>query len=81
MRALTADGTARTNVWITAGRVEAALQACLAEPLRVPLVFAPGLDWAPGADRWACRGRGRGAQIRRLVGAAALGGVGGHALP
>ncbi len=49
MRALTADGTARTNVWITAGRVEAALQACLAEPLRAPLVFAPGLDWETGA--------------------------------
>ncbi len=48
-RALTADGTARTNVWIAAARVEAALQACLGEPLRAPLVFAPGLDWTRGA--------------------------------
>src|SRR4051812_25990296 len=48
-RALTADGTVRTNVWIAAARFESALAACLGEPLRTPLVFAPGLDWASGA--------------------------------
>jgi AraC-like DNA-binding protein len=48
-RVLTADGTARTNVWIAAVRFEAALEACLGEPLRAPLTFAPGLDWASGA--------------------------------
>ncbi len=56
-RALTLDGTARTNLWIAAARFEAALQACLGELLRAPLVFAPGLDWETGA----------GAGLRRLV--------------
>ena len=56
-RALTADGTARTNLWIAAARVEAALQACLGERLRGPLVFAPGLDWT----------RGAGAGLQRLL--------------
>lgn len=56
-RALTADGTERTNVWIAAARFEAALQACLGEPPRAPLVFAPGLDWESGA----------GAGLRRLL--------------
>jgi AraC-like DNA-binding protein len=54
-RALTADGTARTNVWIAAGRLEAALEACLGERLRAPLVFEPGLDWASGAGAALCR--------------------------
>ncbi len=56
-RAVTADGTARTNFFITAARFESALQACLGERLRAPLVFAPGLDWTSGA----------GAGLRRLV--------------
>ncbi len=57
LRQLTADGTTRTNVWIAVARVEAALQACLGERLRAPLVFAPGLDWESGA----------GAGLHRLV--------------
>lgn len=56
-RALTADGTARTSVWVAATRFEAALQACLGEPLGAPLVFAPGIDWTSGA----------GAGLRRLM--------------
>ncbi len=57
MRALTTDGAARTNFFIAAARFESALQACLGEPLRAPLVFAPALDWASGS----------GAGLRRLV--------------
>jgi len=49
MRALTADGTARTNFFIAASRFESALQSCLGEPLRAPLVFAPALDWESSA--------------------------------
>ncbi len=56
-RLLTADGNARTNFWIATPRFESALEACLGERLRAPLVFAPGLDWASGA----------GAGLRRLV--------------
>ncbi len=56
-RLLTTDGTKRTNFWIATARFESALEACLGERLRAPLVFAPGLDWASGA----------GAGLRRLV--------------
>ncbi len=56
-RVLTADGTRRTNLWIATGRFESAVEACLGERLRAPLVFAPGLDWASGA----------GAGLRRLL--------------
>ncbi len=57
MQALTADGTARTNFFIAAARFESALQACLDERLREPLIFAPALDWMSGT----------GAGLRRLV--------------
>ena len=56
-RALSADGTARTGIWIASVRLEAALQACLGERLHSPIVFMPQLDWTNGA----------GAGLRRLV--------------
>ena len=45
-RAVTADGTVRTNLWIPSARFESALQACLGDRLRAPLVFGAAPDWA-----------------------------------
>lgn len=48
MTALTANGTARTNLWVSRARMETAL-ATLGEELRKPLRFDPAVDWAaPG---------------------------------
>lgn len=44
-RAVTADGTVRTNLWIAAPRFESALSACLGERLRAPLAFGAAPDW------------------------------------
>ena len=57
MRALTADGTVRTNIWIATRRFEAAIEAGLGAEMRHPLVFEPSIDWAAGA----------GASLRRLL--------------
>lgn len=45
---LTGDNNARLNVWVTADRVERALQGLLDDRLAGPLVFAPSVDWSAG---------------------------------
>ena len=58
LKALTQDGTARTNLWVGRARVEAALTASLGEASRERLRFDPSVDWhAPGPDA-----------VRRLMG-------------
>lgn len=56
-QASTADGTVRTNFWITSARLDTALAACLKEPPRERLVFSPIVDWTTGA----------GARLGRLI--------------
>ena len=57
LTALTEDGTARTNLWVTRVQMEAALSAGLEDRLREPLRFHTAVDWAaPGA-----------AAVRRLL--------------
>ncbi|MBV1800071.1 hypothetical protein KSF81_25155 [Siccirubricoccus sp. G192] len=48
VRLLTSDGNARTNVFIDAAEVEAALERLLDQHLPQPLKFRPGLDWSGG---------------------------------
>ena len=55
--ALTADGTERLNLWISAQVVTRRLEDILQEPLRAPLIFAPAPNWP----------RGVAGTLRRLV--------------
>lgn len=48
-RLLMSDDTARTNIFLDAGALEAALARILERPLPRPLVFRPGVDWSTGA--------------------------------
>lgn len=55
--ALTADGTERLNLWISAQIVARRLEDALQEPLRAPVIFAPSPNWP----------RGVAGTLRRLV--------------
>ena len=57
LHALTADGTERLNLWISAQVATRRLEDALQEPLRAPLSFAPASHWP----------RGVAGTLRRLV--------------
>jgi AraC-like DNA-binding protein len=46
--AVTSDGSARLNLWISRATVAAALATTLGETARAPLAFEPSLDWGGG---------------------------------
>ena len=56
-RALTQNGTVRTNIWVAHAAVERAMSAQLGEVLRTPVIFRPEIDWTAGA----------GLSVQRLV--------------
>lgn len=47
-QALTADGTERLNLWISAQAVRRCFEEALQEPLRTPLIFSPMRNWPRG---------------------------------
>jgi AraC-like DNA-binding protein len=47
-RLLTEDSNARSNLWISASRLECALQARLGDGLRGQIEFCPEVDWTNG---------------------------------